>query len=638
MGAVRLGKILLRWCWSCNIPIVASKTCHICSNDTVEVSITPPGDARPAFRADLDLIESVIDRQFGEGCGKLLLNERSVILLNKAPDLDRMDEVILDGGVTGALRFVPGKGFSFLPRLGFANRFVKCATKGRIFVDDGAIESIKKGASALAIGILKVDDLIEKGDEILVLSKANQLLATGRATMNGNEMLQANRGPGVKSRWCVAKSPAVPEVADKDPSWEEVIEANQPEMDRMISKSVSFIRKTVDIQNLPVAVAFSGGKDSLVTLYLVLEAGVKPTLMFTDTGLEFPETIDQVQIAADRNELDLLVEHASFEHFCNALPLFGPPARDFRWCCKTNKLGPTSRQIARNFPNGVLSFIGQRRYESESRAKHGRIWRNPWVPGQVAASPIQDWTALHIWIYIFGNDLEYNPWYDRGLERIGCFLCPAADIAELDTIKTQTDKFKKFAKFLTEWAEKRNLPEGWLENHLWRWKKIPKGILELLDLDESEMHSSTESPEGLNFTLAKGYVPCTGGLSAEGAFSRPINLSQAANVLQILGAVSHTPNEGMLSVLDSIVFQEGAVVVKGKDEAQLEMRTRDIREMIFRSELCVGCGVCIGRCPTGALELVNDKIFVDKEKCTHCHKCFGPCPVIDFRTHQEFNH
>jgi phosphoadenosine phosphosulfate reductase len=240
-------------------------------------------------------------------------------------------------------------------------------------------------------------------------------------------------------------------------------------MERKVDEAVRFMRRIMsENQSLPVVVSFSGGKDSLATLLLGLRTGVRLPILYIDTGLEFPETVRHVREVARRHGLELIVEGAPENAFDEGFKVFGPPGRDFRWCCKTNKLGPTVRAIAQHFPKGVLSFIGQRRYESESRAAKPRVWRNPWTPGQIGASPIQDWTALHVWLLIMNDGEPYNPWYDRGLDRIGCTICPASDLAELMVVERGSEGYHIWKERLEEYATDRGLPPTWVELAMWR--------------------------------------------------------------------------------------------------------------------------------------------------------------------------
>ncbi len=96
-----LGKILLRWCDSCHTPVLAEK-CS-CGAATRPVPVTPPGDARPAFPADIALINRIYEDHFGAP----LIPEGHLALLNKVPDKDRMEEIIVGGGIAGIIRYFP---------------------------------------------------------------------------------------------------------------------------------------------------------------------------------------------------------------------------------------------------------------------------------------------------------------------------------------------------------------------------------------------------------------------------------------------------------------------------------------------------------------------------------------------------
>jgi ferredoxin len=42
--------------------------------------------------------------------------------------------------------------------------------------------------------------------------------------------------------------------------------------------------------------------------------------------------------------------------------------------------------------------------------------------------------------------------------------------------------------------------------------------------------------------------------------------------------------------------------------------------------LCSGCGVCVDKCPLGAIAVVDGVAHVDGEKCTGCLVCVDDCP------------
>ncbi|MBU3965945.1 MAG: phosphoadenosine phosphosulfate reductase, partial [Euryarchaeota archaeon] len=189
-----LGELLLYWCPSCNLPVLG-KTCA-CTAATKKIEITPPGDIRPAFPYDIDLINRTTEKQFGIR----LVPEGRLVVLNKAPYEDRMDEVVFDGAIMGALRFeIERMEWVFIPRLEGARRLV--GGKKWLVVDKGAVDFLIKGASVLAPGVNEAEASIIEDDEVIVLDPQNEVIATGRARMNAQRMLTHEKGMAVKTRW-----------------------------------------------------------------------------------------------------------------------------------------------------------------------------------------------------------------------------------------------------------------------------------------------------------------------------------------------------------------------------------------------------------------------------------------------------
>jgi phosphoadenosine phosphosulfate reductase len=228
--------------------------------------------------------------------------------------------------------------------------------------------------------------------------------------------------------------------------------------------------------------------------------------------------------------------------------------------------------IRKHFPKGVLSFIGQRQYESSQRYEKGNVWHNPWVPGQIGASPIQNWPSLLVWLYLFQQEAEYNPLYEKGLERIGCWLCPATDMGEFDDIEKYSEQNEQWQKALKNFANEKNLPEKWLELGLWRWKKLPPGMIDFLENAKLEIPPENEMASQV---------------------SEP------------------TPEENERIRIFSKI-------------------TDDLRVARMKAMHCVGCSICVSRCEFGALRIEGFRVTLDPEKCTGCGKCIHPCAVVDF--------
>ena len=104
-------------------------------------------------------------------------------------------------------------------------------------------------------------------------------------------------------------------------------------------------------------------------------------------------------------EQDLIIESAG-EKFWELIETFGPPARDYRFCCHTLKAQQITKIINTIYDgNKVLVFLGQRQYESLNQSKEKLVYVNSFIPLQVAATPIKDWNALTLWLFLLNEKI-----------------------------------------------------------------------------------------------------------------------------------------------------------------------------------------------------------------------------------------
>ena len=100
MGGLYHGRILLHWCDSCHKTVLSDRCA--CTSRTRAVQVTPPGDARPAFPDDIEFVNRIYEEQFGMS----IIPEGQIALLNKVPDNDRMEEIVVGGAIVGAIRYL----------------------------------------------------------------------------------------------------------------------------------------------------------------------------------------------------------------------------------------------------------------------------------------------------------------------------------------------------------------------------------------------------------------------------------------------------------------------------------------------------------------------------------------------------
>jgi len=196
---------------------------------------------------------------------------------------------------------------------------------------------------------------------------------------------------------------------------------------KRIVKEYEKFKKRLDIFH----VAFSGGKDSAVLLDLVKKALPKGSfvVIFGDTGMEFPDTYDAVEITRQQCEADGTPFYTAKSHFDSheSWGIFGPPARVLRWCCSVHKSTPQTlkmRELAGKDNYTGLDFVGVRGAESVTRSQYEYEGFGKKQKGQYSFNPILEWTSAEIWLYILENGLHVNCAYKKGNSRAGCLFCP----------------------------------------------------------------------------------------------------------------------------------------------------------------------------------------------------------------------
>jgi predicted aldo/keto reductase-like oxidoreductase len=70
---------------------------------------------------------------------------------------------------------------------------------------------------------------------------------------------------------------------------------------------------------------------------------------------------------------------------------------------------------------------------------------------------------------------------------------------------------------------------------------------------------------------------------------------------------------------------------RGEDIPVEELRNIRSQKELFISRICEGCGICVEKCPSEALEIHEGKAVVNKQKCILCGYCNPYCPNFAIR-------
>ena len=514
----------LYWCPVCNIPLLA-KTCA-CKTESIKIDLQQPYDVRPALKGDYELIQNLIQKRFGE---KVTLP--NILVLNKAGGMDRNDLIIANGVRFAWLSFDQSKRrFSLDIEAEALPWLIGKADRGIVRLEDAAV-SIPEGR----LGGKKITVKPQAIEDGVVIVRYKSKYGTG--ILKGESLK-------IKELGAVEPAKQLP-----NPTWNDAVAKNAFHLKNMERTAVREIRQNLSLKPT-INCSFSGGKDSTAVWHIAQKAGVT-NAFFIDTGLEFPETIEFVK----SQNVEFISKAGNF---WQAVEKAGPPAKDHRWCCKLLKLNPLKVHL--NETGECLTVQGNRWYESWNRAELEAVTQNPNNPLQLNISPIRSWRALDVFFYLWLKEIPYNPLYEMGYERIGCYLCPAMLEAEQENMhKTHPEMAKRWDDFLNRWASDRGLPEEFISWGLWRWKELPPKMKELvrekgLDLTEKPVKRSTPAsvahlmPEHQRENLVDDTVPEIPKLDVEKIRA---DFPMIGDIIYMdNGATSFSPNQVIAAVAE----------------------------------------------------------------------------------------
>jgi phosphoadenosine phosphosulfate reductase len=391
---------------------------------------------------------------------------------------------------------------------------------------------------------------------------------------------------------------------------------NRRLLDGMAHTALEFIqekhaeyRRKVDI----AAVAFSGGKDSLVLLDLVQRvlAPDDYVVVFGDTSMELAATHEAVQAARERWPNLTFYTARAPKPALVTWQEFGPPSRLHRWCCTVHKSAPTLlllRSLIRSPVIRALVFDGIRYDESQRRAGYLPVSEGTKHITQINASPLLTWNAGAVFLYLFDRGLFMNRAYRCGLARVGCAVCPfASQWANLICRLAFQGDVAVFLELLEGYASGKGI-RGTAERRRFindrHWGSRAGGR----ELDAKPRVFCENGGDTVTFLIRhprENWLEWArtlgelvrdgpdGGMIGNGLVSYPFHIKRQAHGLEI--------------------------VVTDCDRADAIFLSR-LRAVANKTAYCVHCRGCEVECPSGALR-IRDVVQVDAERCVHCGRC-----------------
>lgn len=438
---------------------------------------------------------------------------------------------------------------------------------------------------------------------------------------------------------------------------ETLLNANLDYLQMIEEEALDFIKDTINNHSgYEIMSSFSGGKDSTVTAFLVSQVFKNQKIVFSDTGIEYQETIDYIRNYGDFfGELVFLEQKNDFYELCKILD---PPSRMMRWCCSTQKATPINN-YQQQLKKPSLSFDGIRKEESSLRADYARVKDNTKMIHQISSYPILDWTELEVWLYILWKKIPFNPLYEEGYARIGCYPCPNNGVLDnflmyyfhedlannwyqtiqnfaLKMVDDQSDYSSTLKHLIpsfsnelentgntddsTHWYDRR-----WVNDDKWKGRRV-KYENEMVGFISAESENSDEAD--IEENELDSVEPC----KFDNTLVIDLNEKLPTNVDEFLSVFGDTriKNIKNMKILEvkaknyTIFNSEKSSRIRLKYDPDLDISKaiRLVVRQLNKSMNCFNCGSCIGSCPLGAISM-NPTFTIDSEKCTNCLTCTG---------------
>ncbi len=217
----------------------------------------------------------------------------------------------------------------------------------------------------------------------------------------------------------------IPAVAEK---------VNRPFSEKWLETTAIIAHNICQFGGDKCAVAFSGGKDSLVVLHIARQYVARIPVVFNNTGVEFPETRAYIRQLSEEWDLNLIVTPYYKKSFWDCVDEYGYPHIRSKKHSKGGSYSPRCCYYLKEMPTKLAiksyglkaMFTGQTAVESRMRMFTARDKGICYFHTQYNCqkiNPILWWTEDEVWQYIKVKELSCNPLYNEGAPRVGCMPC-----------------------------------------------------------------------------------------------------------------------------------------------------------------------------------------------------------------------
>ncbi len=544
-------------------------------------------DPRPATPRDLELLEEGVRGSLGDDAARIILRfaERSLLMVNtdEAGVADQVWEFIANGVRLGTLHYdiVRGKPV-----------FIPGPLAAHLLLHEGLLEERLWSGGRLVEAV-----------ETVVLRAPD-----GR--MGVAVPLEGRSTAMVVDEWSVDARLVEEAVSAPRRSLFDAYQANIEHIETLVEKTRRAVEWLEGRLGRRGVLGFSGGKDSLLALHLLVEAGSRLTAFYSHIEHGDPPHIPRfVEETASKLGVELVVNVNDWEYVEGMLKAFGMPVRGYRWCTQVFKIAPLMNYLASLDRDRVVSYTGSRSYETLRRGLKPATYVDVEHRVLVHAVPYKWPRFLEMLALEYRFRARLPPDYTLGFERISCVTCPNKSVYELRlSERLYPDDWEPWRPYIRQAAENIAAEgiDAALEVHAWRLALQPAELIAVAEVAGFQARPRLPGP--------RRPPRRPGGADYE----------RAARTVKLLYPDAR---------LDGPVFEAGGCRVRLDPERGVWLEAgrfgacATLMKTLYASAYCVSCRACIPRCPADAITGMPLQIDAERCKGPECRVCVETCPL-----------
>ncbi|NPA69815.1 MAG: phosphoadenosine phosphosulfate reductase family protein, partial [Crenarchaeota archaeon] len=408
----------------------------------------------------------------------------------------------------------------------------------------------------------------------------------------------------------------------------EIYEANIPfieEREQKIRRVVEYFERR---HNLKGILSFSGGKDSLLALLLLInaESNVEVIHVFIENA-DPPTLSNYIDYIEKKLSINITRVGLSWNNIRELVEILNVPSRGNRWCTPLLKFVPLLSYLKRKYNiKQIISYVGSRKSETVKRCIRPATYIDS-EAGLLTHAVCYKFPKLLEYLYIwYRAKVRMFDDYLNGIERLSCIICPFKSCLELEKCSQKySEKFMIWMPYIEKLTRMMIRREEDLEKaikvHLWRFFMLhceaqyiaARAGVKINDPYYYQRKSIENCVEIIDIKREENNIE----IVLRSKLQRTGTINNLINNISTIYENSNIYNQDN----KIIIHADNVEILIDLDKNIVNSRSRDpdklinMLKIVFMSLFCIKCNHCVINCDKDCIEIPYK---IDKDRCDKC--------------------